>query len=73
MPHGDLTPAGVGMDSKGFLCLKDFSKHKILKKSTDGIIIGTPEYMAPEKIYPKFRHNGMTGLEADWYSFGCIL
>ncbi len=63
------------MDQNGYLCLSDFVSDKLIqrKKKAKKSLVGNILYMAPEKIFKKYKFEGMKGKEGDWYSLGVIL
>jgi len=69
--HRDLKPRNIMIDKGGNARIMDFGIARSLKVegiTSDGIMVGTPEYMSPEQV---------KGLEVDQrsdiYSFGIIL
>jgi len=69
--HRDLKPRNIMIDKEGNARIMDFGIARSLKAegiTSDGIMVGTPEYMSPEQV---------KGLEVDQrsdiYSFGIIL
>lgn len=73
--HRDLKPGNVLLRSKdGEPILTDFGLAQTGadedKLTADGIILGTPAYMAPEQADPKL---GPITVRSDVYSFGVIL
>jgi serine/threonine protein kinase len=69
--HRDLKPQNIMVDKEGTAKIMDFGIARSLRAAgmtAEGMIIGTPEYMAPEQV---------EGLEADQrtdlYAFGAIL
>jgi serine/threonine protein kinase len=74
--HGDVTPANVVLRSDSTPVLVDFGTafHTSAGKSAreiaqvEGLLIGTPGYMAPEQIRREFLD-----ARCDLYSFGCLL
>ena len=69
--HRDLKPQNIMVDKEGTAKIMDFGIARSLRTAgmtAEGMIIGTPEYMAPEQV---------EGVEADQrtdiYAFGAIL
>ncbi len=71
--HRDIKPANILLTEKGIPMLSDFGIAKIVESdqvatlTSAGMIIGTPEYMAPE------QWSGESGLQSDIYSLGVVL
>jgi WD40 repeat protein len=72
--HRDLKPSNVLFSHDGTLKLCDFGVAKVLSgsylKTASGLLVGTPEYMAPEQAAGKSREAGPA---ADIYALGAIL
>jgi hypothetical protein len=70
--HRDLKPANVLVTPEGRVVLLDFGlvadADPDAQKSTLGVVMGTPTYMAPEQGLGR-----VTTAAADWYAFGVIL
>jgi serine/threonine protein kinase/tetratricopeptide (TPR) repeat protein len=69
--HRDLKPQNVMIDSKGNGRILDFGIARTLKGeglTAEGMIIGTPDYMAPEQVEGKELDQ-----RTDIYSLGAIL
>jgi WD40 repeat protein/serine/threonine protein kinase len=72
--HRDLKPSNVLLTADGRLKLCDFGVAKVLTGSAHetlgGLLVGTPEYMAPEQADGQARHAGPA---ADVFALGAIL
>jgi WD40 repeat protein len=72
--HRDLKPANVLLTSEGILKICDFGVAKVVTASTGetlgGLLIGTPEFMAPEQAEGDGRRAQAT---SDVYALGAIL
>jgi WD40 repeat protein len=72
--HRDLKPSNVLLTADGQLKLCDFGVAKQLSgtdlRTLGGLLVGTPEYMAPEQAEGQGRHAGPA---ADVYALGAIL
>jgi serine/threonine protein kinase len=71
--HRDLKPGNVMVSDKGVIRLTDFGVCKALEETESltmtGVMMGTPNYMAPEQIDDAKR----VGPQADVYGLGAIL
>jgi eukaryotic-like serine/threonine-protein kinase len=69
--HRDLKPANIIVADDGEVKLTDFGIARLFgntRLTSDGSLIGTAEYMAPEQAEGKRVTN-----QADLYSLGCVL
>ena len=67
--HRDLKPSNVMIDGRGRARLTDFGLAALTNEcASDGRIIGTPAYMAPEQL-----SGGTVSARSDVYAFGLIL
>jgi len=72
--HRDLKPANVLIDQQGEPRIADFGLTKMMTNeigiSSNGEILGTPAYMAPEQATSRLDEHGPA---SDIFSLGCIL
>lgn len=71
--HRDLKPSNVLVDGEGRVVVMDFSIATEARSYADeatsgGVMIGTPEYMAPEQAAGEAETSA-----ADWYALGAMM
>jgi serine/threonine-protein kinase len=74
--HRDIKPGNVLFDSRGNAILTDFGIAKSLDAPSlteSSVIVGTPDYIAPEQINPRLAPNGKIDHRADLYSLGALI
>ncbi|OAI46313.1 hypothetical protein AYO44_11470 [Planctomycetaceae bacterium SCGC AG-212-F19] len=72
--HRDLKPHNILLDKAGQAVLTDFGlarpEDDREQLTAEGAVVGTPAYMAPEQIAPRF---GTVSYRTDIYSLGVVL
>src|SRR5437764_6236987 len=72
--HRDLKPSNILLDAADHPFVTDFGLAKLVETDSgvtqSGMILGTPQYMAPEQAH---GHGKAAGPAADVYSLGAIL
>ena len=74
--HRDIKPGNVLFDARGRAMLTDFGIAKSLESSSlteTSVIVGTPDYIAPEQIDPRLAPGGQIDGRADIYALGAML
>lgn len=66
--HLDIKPSNILIDKNGIPKLADFGIARKGVQKEGGIIIGTPFYIAPERL-----KRGYAGPKSDLFSLGCVL
>ena len=66
--HRDLKPANVMLDGNGDVRITDFGIATLAGGAGDGVVAGTPQYMAPELLTGKTATT-----KSDLYALGLIL
>lgn len=71
LAHGDIKPGNVLVDEEGRVKIADFGLVPLLERMSQGEVLGTPAYMAPERAMgavpePAIAH------KSDIYSFGVL-
>lgn len=67
--HRDIKPANLLLSYDHQVLLTDFGIAQFLEQAFQGMIVGTPEYIAPEAIISPASVDG----RADIYGLGCLL
>jgi serine/threonine-protein kinase len=70
LSHGDVKPSNVIMAPSGRVVLLDLGLVRPLYQADDGRVTGTPAYMAPEIVSPRFEYAGWPLVDA--YAFGVL-
>ena len=74
--HRDIKPGNVLFDRHGRAILTDFGIAKSLESSAlteTSVLVGTPDYIAPEQIDHELAVGGKVDGRADIYAFGALL
>lgn len=68
--HGDVKPENILLSASGRVVLTDLGLVRAAYEQDAGLVAGTPAYMAPEIVSPKFAHAGWHLI--DVYAFGVL-
>ncbi len=68
--HGDIKPENVLLSASGRVVLTDLGLVRAAYEPDGGLVAGTPSYMAPEIVSPKFVNAGWHLV--DLYAFGVL-
>lgn len=68
--HGDVKPENVLLSASGRVVLGDLGLVRAAYEADAGLVAGTPSYMAPEIISPRFANAGWHLV--DLYAFGVL-
>ncbi len=74
--HRDVKPGNVIFDRNEHAILTDFGIAKSLEAASlteSSVVIGTPDYIAPEQIDGRLAPNGQIDARADIYALGAML
>ncbi|MEW5723751.1 MAG: serine/threonine-protein kinase [Thermodesulfobacteriota bacterium] len=66
--HRDIKPSNILLDKSGPTKITDFGIAQTGEEKADGFIIGTPYYIAPERLIGR-----TAGVESDIFSLGCVM
>lgn len=68
--HGDVKPENALLSASGRVVLTDLGLVRAAYEPDEGLVAGTPAYMAPEIVSPRYQHAGWNLVDA--YAFGVL-
>jgi CheY-like chemotaxis protein len=68
--HGDIKPANILLAASGRVVLTDLGLVRAAYEPDEGLVAGTPAFMAPEIVSPMFTNAGWHLVDA--YAFGVL-
>ena len=71
LAHGDIKPSNVLVDENGRVKIADFGLVPLLERMSQGEVLGTPAYMAPERALGSVPQRALA-YKSDVYAFGAL-